>query len=119
MMEYRQFVVPSDEELVDTLGFSPEVVEGESTVRSLGLTSTIGDKVLLSYDVLGRSFRIHISSGDALRLDLLRESATHLSVSAEGRDIRVRVAFEAADLMGELDVLIADKIVVQDRLLMV
>jgi hypothetical protein len=117
-MEYRQFVVPSDAELVDTLGVSPEIVEGEPTVRSLSLTSAIGDKVLLSYDVAGRSFRIQISSGDALRLDLLRESATHLSVSAEGRDIRVRVMLEAADLTGELDVLIGDEIVVQDRLLM-
>lgn len=116
-MEYRQFVVPSDAELVDTLGVSPEMVEDEPTVRCLRLTSTTGDEVRLSYDVLGRSFRIKISSGNALRLDLLRESATHLAVSAEGSDIRVRVTLEAADLTGELDVLIGNEIVVQDRLL--
>lgn len=117
-MEYRQFVVPSDEELADTLGVSPEAAEGEPTVRSLSLTSTAGDVVRISYDVLGRSIRVQISSGNAINVDLLKESATHLAVNAEGSDLRVRVTLESADLTGELDVLIGDNIVVQDRLLM-
>nr|WP_146218351.1 hypothetical protein [Micromonospora acroterricola] len=118
-MEYRQFVVPSDAELLDTLGVSPEVVEGEPTVRSLRLTAVSGDDVLISYDVQGRSFRIQISSGDALRLDLLRESVAKFTVRAENGGLRVCVALESMGLAGELEVLVRDEIVVRDRLLMV
>ncbi len=118
-MEYRQFVVPSDAEMLDTLGVSPELVENDPTVRSLRLASASGDDVLISYDVPGRSFRIQVSSGNVMRLDLLRESATHLSVSAEGGAFRVRVMVQSSDLAGELDVLVGSEIVVRDRLLMI
>ncbi|MFC8851152.1 MULTISPECIES: hypothetical protein [unclassified Micromonospora] len=117
-MEYRQFVVPSDAELLDTLGVSPEAVEGEPTVCALRLTAASGDNVLISYDVPGRSFRIQVSSGNALRLDLLRESVTNFTVGAEDGSFRVRVALESTGLAGELEVLVGNEIFVRDRLLM-
>lgn len=118
-MEYREFVVPSDAEVLDTLGVSPDFVEDDPTVRSFRLASAAGDNVILSYDVPGRSFRIQVSSGGVTRLDLLRESATHLSVSVENGDFRVRVMVRSADLAGELDVSVGSEIVVRDKLLMI
>jgi hypothetical protein len=117
-MEYREFVVPSDAEMLDTLGVSPEPVEDDPTVRSFRLASATGDDVRMSYDVPGRSFRVQVSSGNVMRLDLLRESATRLSVGADGGDFRVRVVVESADLAGELDVSVGSEVVVRDRLLM-
>jgi hypothetical protein len=118
-MEYRQFVVPSDAELIDAVGVSPELVEGEPTVRALRLTSASGDDVQISYDVPGRSFRIQVSSENAMRLDLLRESVTHFTVNVEGGGLRVRVTLESTGLAGELDVFVGSQIVVRDRLLMI
>lgn len=118
-MEYREFVVPSDAEVLDTLGVSPEFVEDDPTVRSFRLASAAGDNVLISYDVPGRSFRIQVSSDNVTYLDLLRESATHLSVSVENGAFRVRVTVQSSDLAGELDVLVGSEIVVRDKLLMV
>jgi len=118
-MEFREFVVPSDAEVLDTLGVSPEFAEDDPTVRSFRLTSAAGDDVMFSYDVPGRSFRIQVSSGGVTRLDLLRESATHLSVIFENGDFHVRVVVKSADLAGELDVSVGSEIVVRDRLLMI
>lgn len=54
-MEFRQFEVPSDADLLDTLGVSPEAVENDPTGRLLRLASVAGDEVLVSYDIPGRS----------------------------------------------------------------
>lgn len=118
-MKYREFVVPSDAEMLDTLGVSPEPVEDDTTVRSFRLASATGDDVRISYDVPGRSFRIQVSSGNVMRLDLLRESATRLSVGADGGNFLVRVLIESEDLAGELEVSVGSDIVVRDRLLMI
>jgi hypothetical protein len=84
-------------------------------VRSFRLASAVGEAALMSFDVPGRSFRIRVLSGDVVRLDLLRESATHLKVSAS----RVRVTVRSAGLAGELDVVVGSEVVVRDTLLMV
>lgn len=118
-MEYREFVTPSNAEMLDTLGVCPESAEGDPTVRLFRLASTAGDEVIFSYDVPGRSFRVQIMSGGVTRLDLLRESATRLSVSVEDGDFRVRVMVESSDLAGELDVSVGSEIVVRDKLLMI
>ena len=118
-MEYRPFVIPSDAELRETLGVSPEPVQGEPTVRLFRLASAAGDEVIFSYDVPGRSFRVQVLSGGATRLDLLRESATRLSVSVEAGAFRVRVRVQSADLEGELDVQVGTETVVRDKLLMI
>ena len=119
-MEYIEFAVPSDAEMLDTLGVSPEAVAEDPTVRSFQLASESGDDdALFSYDVPGRSFRVQVSSHGVTRLDLLRESATQLSVSVENGEFRVRVMIRSSDLAGELDVSVGSEIVVRDKLLMV
>ncbi|MFD7654550.1 hypothetical protein ACFV4N_11295 [Actinosynnema sp. NPDC059797] len=117
-MEFKRFVVPSDEYLIDVLGVSSEEVEGEVAARLLRLTSVSGEDVLISYDVPGRSFRVQISSGGTKYLDLLRESATEFSIAVENGEFHVRVTLESMDLIGELEILVGDEIVVRDKLLM-
>jgi hypothetical protein len=118
-MKYMEFVVPSDAELLDTLGVSPEPVEDDPTVRSFQLASGTGDDATFSYDIPGRSFRVQVRSGGVTRLDLLRESATQLAVSVDNGAFRVRVMMKSSDLAGELDVSVGSEIVVRDKLLMV
>jgi hypothetical protein len=118
-MEYMEFVVPSDAEMRDAFGVLPEIVEDDPTVRSFRLASDAGDEALFSYDVLGRSFRVQVSSGGVTFVDLLRESATQLRVSAENGVFRVRVMIKSSGLSGELDVSVGPEIVVRDKLLMV
>lgn len=118
-MRYREFVVPSDTEMLATLGVPPDSVEDDPAVRTFRLASVAGDDILISYDVPGRSFRIQISSGEVTRLDLRRECATHLSVSGEDGALRVRVRVQSSDLAGESEVSVGSEIVVRDKLLMI
>jgi hypothetical protein len=117
-VEYRQFAVPSDAEILDTLGVSPEAAEDDPTVRSFRLASATGGDIVISYDAPGRSFRVQVLSCGAVCLDLLRESATRLSVAVEDGTACVRVTVQAADLTGELEVLVGTDVVVRDRMLM-
>jgi hypothetical protein len=118
-MTYRQFLVPTEDEILDAIGSYPGATEGDPNVRTFDLASGAGDSVNISYDVPGRSFRVEIRSGDAVRIDLFRESATRLNVTSADQTVRVQVEFQADDLSGVLEIAVGSTVVMHDRLLMI
>lgn len=118
-MDCHEFVAPSDADMLDTLGVSPEAAEDEPSVRLLRMTSGRGDEVLISYDLPGRSFRIQVVSRGVISVDLLRESATRLTVTSSGGTTTFKVAFQSERLAGDLEVQVGSTVVVRDRMLMV
>ncbi len=118
MTTYREFVVPTDEEIIDAFGEAPEQVGDEPTIRSVCLDNGAGDQVELTYDVLGRSVRLRWHRGPVLMLDLYREAATRMTVSS-GRGVGgVSVTFETEGPAGKLDLQVYPTVRVTDDLLL-
>jgi len=114
---YREFVVPTDEEILDALGQAPEQAGAEPTTRTVRLDNGAGDEVELTYDILGRSVRCRWHRGPVLMLDLFREAATRMTVSSGRGAAGVTVAFETDSLAGTLDIQVYPSVRVADALL--
>ena len=100
-MTYREFVVPDDVEILETLG-----VEND------------GHRLVLTYDVLARSVDLHLTQNDATMLDIRREGAVRLVpqwVNAVGS---VRIDFDTDELTGSLTLTVHPTISIHDSMLL-
>ncbi|GEM_PF-2825023 len=116
-MANREFLVPSDEEILDALGVVPEVSVDDPMVQVVRVSTASGDVVSLSYDVVGRSVRCQWNRDSIPLVDLFREAATELTVESGHGVARLVVRFETEVLGGELDIQVYPAVRVNDRLL--
>ncbi len=116
-MTYRQFVVPADQEILETLGVEPAAVPDTETAQRFELAIE-GDTLDFTYDVHGRSVRCRLSRGDSTLVDVFREGATHFTVYSAQRETHLRIEFETDCLRGLLDVRVFPGIKVEDSLLL-
>lgn len=116
-MEYRQFQVPADVEILNVLGIEPEPVEDDGFTRVIRLSTESGDLLVFSYDVPGCSVRCRWYRESRLLLDLFREGAIRLSVSSHSGELGILVYFETGSLSGELSIRLGHYVAISDRLL--
>jgi hypothetical protein len=116
-MTYRQFVVPSGQDIIEALGVEPTMVAGTETAQRFEVTID-GDTLDFTYDVHGRSIQCLWSRGETLLVEVFREGATHFTVySAEG-ETHLRIEFETDSLRGLLNVRVFPSIQIADSLLL-
>ena len=116
-MTYRQFIVPGDDEFLDTFGIEPVVDGDEPTIRIVSLDADSGEDVHLSYNVTGRSVRLRWSKGGQVLGDVFREGATHLTVDSTKSEISISVEFETEGLAGGLRIQLTPFFLFEDKLL--
>lgn len=115
-MSYREFVVPSDAEILDTFGVESEPADDAPTTRILHLAN--GEETLtVTFDILGRSVHFIWSRGATVVLEVYREAATRLSVSSGGGVAELTVTFETDQLAGEITLQVFPSISIHDQLL--
>jgi hypothetical protein len=100
-MMYREFRVPTDEELEIAFGSAPTPGD-EVGVRFIHFQSEDGADVDLTVDALGRSVTLVVTRGVQDCLRLTREGATELNVSAASPEIMLH--FRTEDTTGHLEV---------------
>jgi hypothetical protein len=94
-----QFVVPSDQELSETLGVVPE--DGDEVgVRSIRLPMGDGSSLRITTDVPGLSVLIEAAQPDRMNLRLFREGATDMRVAQSPP--QVIFTFRTDDTTGQL-----------------
>ncbi|WP_329266619.1 hypothetical protein [Streptomyces pseudovenezuelae] len=114
---YREFIVPSDQEIIEQLGEWPEVEE-ESGARALALRGSKGESVLFSYDTLGRSVRVRWRNAEGEQvLDLFRESATRMTVYADNVSRRIILDFDMGECGGRMEISILPMVAIKDHLI--
>jgi hypothetical protein len=117
-MTDRDFRVPTDLEILEVMGAEPEQEADEPTTRVVDVAAGTGGRVVLSYDILGRSVRCRWQRGSEVVLDLFREGATLLRAeSRDGADYFV-VDFETDAFAGQLIVRVHPDVSVNDSLLL-
>jgi hypothetical protein len=114
-MMYREFLVPTDEQLLATLGVEPQ--SGlESGVRHLALVSGDGYDVTATTDVLGRSVTVEIGRDNEQLLTITREGAARMSVSENPPEIVFR--FDSDETTGRLEIQLQPRLSVRDATLL-
>jgi hypothetical protein len=114
---YRPFIVPDDEDIGEKLGLVPIAVAGEEpTVRRLLFENESGEQLDLVIDILGRSIRCRVQVRGTIVYDIFREGAVQMLVH-ERPDRRIIVEFETEGVFGSLNLVLADPIRIDDRLL--
>lgn len=112
---YREFLAPSDEEVLEATGKWPDT--DEDGARVLTWREGDGESLVLSYDVLARSVRVRWSRGGEVLLDVFRESATRLSFTSGPSATQASVDFHMGACAGVLEVQVVPHFFVRDRLL--
>ncbi|MFI9393010.1 hypothetical protein ACIG53_19210 [Streptomyces bauhiniae] len=111
----EEFLFPGDEEIFETVGEWPEIQE--SGARVLTWRSKEG-VLVLSYEAVARSVRVRWSNieGDLL-LDVYREGATRLAFTSTPSAVGAQIDFSVGECVGVMEIDIAPRVSVQDRLL--
>lgn len=117
-MVNREFVVPTDQEMVDELGvtFDSDGPGEWGIVRSFDLTASNGDTIKISYDIQGRSFRYRWRQGNELASDSYREGAVRLNAQYLGKNVSISVDFDTDELRGSLHITVGDTIGIRDEM---
>ena len=116
-MRYRAFEIPEHYSFVDTLGIAPELVENEAACR-LTFDDTDGDELVVTLDQPGRSAHVlWLHRGIAI-MEIFREGAVGVRLTANGTTSALAILFETEDLKGELDVQVAPSFEIRDQLLL-
>ncbi|MCE7081594.1 hypothetical protein [Streptomyces sp. ST2-7A] len=102
MAVYREFVVPSDEEIIEEFGVIPEVVS-EFEAKRLDFSSVMEGGVVLTYDALARSIAIIWKnfSGEVI-VDIFKEGATRMSVVSFDGTSQISLRFDSGEVEEEL-----------------
>ncbi|HIW61915.1 MAG TPA: hypothetical protein H9881_05620 [Candidatus Stackebrandtia excrementipullorum] len=117
-MTYREFVVPDDVEILETLGVTPEQIDDDGPGTQRLTFENDGHRLVLTYDVLARSVDLHLTQNDATMLDIRREGAVRLVpqwVNAVGS---VRIDFDTDELTGSLTLTVHPTISIHDSMLL-
>jgi hypothetical protein len=111
---YREFAVPDDEEIFSVIGEWPAM--DENATRTLTWRQNEGDSLILSYNPLSRSVRARWTSGNGDELlDVYREGATRLTATPSATHLSIE--FHMGECTGEIQIQVAPKFRIQDRLL--
>ncbi|KNB53558.1 hypothetical protein AC230_02615 [Streptomyces caatingaensis] len=109
---YREFSVPDEQSILESLGEWPEEVE--EGVHQLALCREGGETLKLSYSVLGRSVRVQwVDTSGKTVVDLFKEGATRLAVTSTG----FTVSSHMGECTGEMVVEVFPVISVTERVL--
>ena len=115
-MTYRQFVVPTDEDLRDVIGVTPKRVHAEEEwVRQIRVENVAGQVLTLVYDPIGQYVNVHLSLGGAPVYEAFREGAVLLKADRLGGEPRLVVSFKTEELAGDLVVYLGDHLHVVDN----
>ncbi|MEV7195093.1 hypothetical protein AB0N81_25285 [Streptomyces sp. NPDC093510] len=114
---YQEFVVPDDQEVLETIGEWPETEE-DSEARVLTLQGEGDEQMYLSYDALARSVRVRWknSSGEKT-LDIFREGATRMAVHSSSRSTYFSIEFQMGECAGKMSIQVFPNLAVTDQLL--
>ena len=116
-MSHREFVVPTDDEVLGEIGVAPEPDDDE--LRTLALAARAsGEQVVLTYDVLGRSVSCSVTQQGATRLQLTRGGAVRLWVDRVADEVVCTVEFDTDSLGGRLVIRVGAAVSVSDVLLL-
>lgn len=113
-----QFIVPEDAEVLDVLGVEPELSDSEETTRIIRIDGGAGERLTLSYDVLGRSVRLRLQRQQGLLLDLFREGAERLRLRSDAESTAIEIDFQTESTRGTLDIQVHPSILIKDRCLL-
>ncbi|WP_239077864.1 hypothetical protein [Streptomyces sp. SID9124] len=109
-------MTPDDEEVYEATGEWPET--DESGARVLTLHDDAGQSILFSHDAVGRSVRLRWVNDQGVEvLDVFREGATRLSFTSGNSAKGISVDFHTGECTGTLEIQVAPRISVSDRLL--
>ena len=118
-MTFREFLVPSDDEILDTFGVDVEPIDDFIRGFTLDDPEHDGGTLAFSYDVPGRSVRCRWTRGDKVLLDVFREGATRLTVWWRSGTGGIDVTIETDSLEGRFAVTLEEGISITDSLLLV
>jgi hypothetical protein len=113
---YRQFEIPSIDELSVHEQIDVEAVEGEPGAFRVRAELSSGEALELVADPLGRSIRLIVSAPDHRVVDLYREGATRLETREDGRTLIIAIGFQSEELEGDLEVSLGHGVNVKDAL---
>jgi hypothetical protein len=77
-MQLSEFLTPSDDEWIGSLGVATEPVDGEETVRRVKWSSGSGQEFELTYSVTTNSIGLSWTDDGIVRLQLFRDNARRI-----------------------------------------
>ncbi len=114
---YREFIVPDDHEILETIGEWPEAEES-SSVRLLTLQGEGDASISFSYDALARSVRVRWKNGKGQDiLDVFREGATRMAVYSSESAKYILLDFHMGECVGKMEIQTSPNLAVKDHLL--
>ncbi|GAA4039132.1 hypothetical protein [Streptomyces shaanxiensis] len=114
---YREFVVPDDQEILETIGEWPGTEE-ESGARHLTLQGEENESITFSYDALARSVRVRWKnrSGEEI-IDVFREGATCMKVHSDKSTTHISLDFHMGECSGRMEIRLFPSFAIKDHLL--
>ncbi|GAB3988325.1 hypothetical protein GCM10029978_110420 [Actinoallomurus acanthiterrae] len=117
-MVIREFIVPTDEEVLYALGVEPEPAEPDTATRVVRIPCDDGQVITLSYDSPGGSVRLQLHHNQRLLLDIFREGAELLRIDSGSGSTSVTVDFRTESTVGQLEVQVQPEVVVRENSLL-
>jgi hypothetical protein len=117
-MDYFEFLVPEDTELLEAFGVASEADDAEDSTRVLHITGESDEEIVLSYNIPGRSINLRYSRAGVNIVEIFREGATRFSVGNKDHRTSILLTFESGSLTGEIRVQVWPNIHIEDRLLL-
>ncbi|MFH9817595.1 hypothetical protein [Streptomyces sp. NPDC017230] len=113
---YREFLIPDDEEIYETIGEWPD--SDESGARILTVQGDSGKSLIFPTIHLARSVRIRWMNEQGIEmLDFFRESATRFSFTSDQSTRHISIDFDTGECMGTMEIQVTPHLSVRDRLL--
>lgn len=103
-MVVREFVVPTDEDVLDALGVEPELAEPGAATRVVRIPRDDDEMITLSYDSPGRSVRLQLHHKERPLLDLFQEGAELLRIDSSSGSTVIAVDFRTESTVGRLEI---------------
>ncbi|MGP2441065.1 hypothetical protein [Streptomyces sp. JW3] len=114
---YREFIVPSDQEIVEQIGEYPKT-EKDDSARIIALRGAGKEFIRFSYDTLARSVRIRwINQKGEEFLDFFREGATSMKIHTENGLTCFSITFHTGECAGQLKLQVFPNLSIKDELL--
>ncbi|MEV5309962.1 MULTISPECIES: hypothetical protein [unclassified Streptomyces] len=114
---YREFIVPSDHDILEAIGEWPESEQG-SDARTITLRDEDDERILLSYDALARSVRVRREDRNGeVTLDIFREGATHMTIHSSAGATHILIEFQMGECAGKMEIQTTPALTIADRLL--
>lgn len=117
-MAIREFIVPTDEEVLDALGVEPESSEPGAATRVVRIPRDEGELITLSYDAPGGSVRLQLHDHQRLKLDIFQEGAERLRIDSASGSTVIAIEFRTESTVGRLEVQVWPDLVIRGQSLL-